>query len=139
MRGRMCLAASIVGIALFSFSPGALSLGSSNPAALQATDKQDLNLLSREAVPTSTRIALRRWRRPGVRQPVYRHGIGPRIVYHPRGWRGARWGAVVAGVTLGTVIAVAANTPPPRPAPELCWTWTNKARTHGYWYYCTGR
>ncbi len=54
------------------------------------------------------------------------------------GWRGSRWGAVVFGVTLGTAIVVAANTPPPPPDPTLCWTWVNDAMTSGYWYYCEG-
>jgi hypothetical protein len=54
------------------------------------------------------------------------------------GWRGARWGAVVFGVTLGTAIIVAANTPPYPPDPSLCWTWNNAALTSGYWYYCEG-
>jgi hypothetical protein len=54
------------------------------------------------------------------------------------GWRGARWGAVVFGVTLGTAIIVAANTPPYPPDPSLCWTWSNSALTSGYWYYCDG-
>lgn len=54
------------------------------------------------------------------------------------GWRGARWGAVAFGVTMGAIIVVAANTPPPPPDPSLCWTWTNSARTQGYWYYCSG-
>jgi hypothetical protein len=54
------------------------------------------------------------------------------------GWRGARWGAVAFGVTMGTVIVVAANTPPYSPDPSLCWTWNNAALTRGYWYYCSG-
>jgi hypothetical protein len=54
------------------------------------------------------------------------------------GWRGVHWGAVAFGVTMGAVITVAANTPPPPPDPSLCWTWTNSARTTGYWYYCSG-
>jgi len=54
------------------------------------------------------------------------------------GWRGARWGAVVFGVTMGTAIIVAANTPPYPPDPSLCWTWNNSALTSGYWYYCEG-
>jgi hypothetical protein len=61
-----------------------------------------------------------------------------RVVRRPGGWRGAHWGAVVAGVTLGTIIVVAANTAPPPPDPSLCWTWTNEALTEGYWYYCDG-
>jgi len=54
------------------------------------------------------------------------------------GWRGARWGAVAFGVTMGTAIVVAANTPPYPPDPSLCWTWSNSALTRGYWYYCSG-
>jgi hypothetical protein len=60
------------------------------------------------------------------------------VVSRPRGWRGRHWGAVVFGVTLGTIIVVAANTPPPAPDLSLCWTWTNDAMTEGFWYYCTG-
>jgi hypothetical protein len=52
--------------------------------------------------------------RPYVRQPYY--------------------GAIVAGVALGTVIA--ATAPPPVPAPGLCWFWSNAASTQGYWDYC---
>jgi len=54
------------------------------------------------------------------------------------GWRGARWGAVVFGVTLGAAIVVAANSPPYPPDPSLCWSWNNAALTSGYWYYCEG-
>jgi len=54
------------------------------------------------------------------------------------GWRGARWGAVAFGVTMGAIIVVAANTPPYPPDPSLCWTWNNAGLTQGYWYYCDG-
>lgn len=79
-------------------------------------------------------------RPPVARPPVVRPPIAgrrPVIVRHPHGWRGAHWGAVIAGVTLGAIIATAANAPPPPPSPDLCWTWTNSARTQGYWYYCS--
>jgi hypothetical protein len=59
-------------------------------------------------------------------------------VVRPYGWHGAYWGAAVAGVTLGTIIAVAASTPPPAPSPDLCWTWADPEQTQGYWYYCSG-
>jgi hypothetical protein len=55
-----------------------------------------------------------------------------------RGWRGARWGAVAFGVTMGAIIIVAANTPPYPPDDSLCWTWSNASLTKGYWYYCSG-
>jgi hypothetical protein len=60
------------------------------------------------------------------------------VRHHDHGWHGTYWGAVAFGVTLGTVITVAANTPPPPPDPSVCWTWTNSAQTKGYWYYCSG-
>lgn len=60
------------------------------------------------------------------------------VRHHHHGWRGARWGAVAFGVTMGTIIVVAANSPPYPPDPSLCWTWSNSALTRGYWYYCSG-
>lgn len=47
------------------------------------------------------------------------------------------WGRVVAGVTIGTVVAVAAvNSVPKAPSPELCWFWSDATKTRGYWNYC---
>ena len=46
------------------------------------------------------------------------------------------YGAVVAGVTLGTLIAATAVPPPP--APQLCWYWSSPVHTQGYWDYCSG-
>jgi len=78
--------------------------------------------------------------RPGYR-PIYPGYPGyrpPAYVWRPWGWQGAYWGSVVAGVTLGAAIAVAANAPPAPPSPDLCWTWLNDQHTQGYWYYCSG-
>jgi hypothetical protein len=44
------------------------------------------------------------------------------------------YGAVVAGVTLGTVIAVSAI--PVAPSSSLCWYWADEFQTRGYWDYC---
>jgi hypothetical protein len=44
------------------------------------------------------------------------------------------YGTWVAGVALGTILAVSAI--PPAPAPNLCWYWANPAHTRGYWDYC---
>jgi hypothetical protein len=44
------------------------------------------------------------------------------------------YGAIIAGVTLGTVVA--ANTVPPSPSFDLCWYWSNTAKTRGYWDFC---
>ncbi|MGN6097684.1 MAG: hypothetical protein ACTHP8_15785 [Bosea sp. (in: a-proteobacteria)] len=47
------------------------------------------------------------------------------------------WGRVVAGVTIGTIITVAAvNSVPKAPSPELCWFWSDASKTRGYWNYC---
>lgn len=48
------------------------------------------------------------------------------------------YGAVIAGVTLGTIVAVsAAHVVPVAPAPNLCWFWSDPAEINGYWDYCT--
>jgi hypothetical protein len=44
------------------------------------------------------------------------------------------YGAVIAGVTLGTIVV--ASTVPPAPAPTLCWYWADANQTQGYWDYC---
>ncbi len=62
--------------------------------------------------------------------------VGPRRgrVY-VRGWnRRPYYGTVIAGVALGTIVAMAAA--PRAPASNVCWYWTNPAQTHGYWDYC---
>jgi hypothetical protein len=75
--------------------------------------------------------------RPGRDVNINRN-VNVTVKHRGYGWRGARWGAVIFGVTLGTAIIVAANTPPYPPDPSLCWTWNNAALTSGYWYYCDG-
>jgi len=55
-------------------------------------------------------------------------------VYRPY-VRAPYYGAIVAGVAIGTVIA--ASVPPPVPAPGLCWYWSSGAYTQGYWDYCS--
>jgi hypothetical protein len=52
--------------------------------------------------------------RPWVQQPYY--------------------GSRFDGVILGTVMA--ANTVPTSPSLDLCWYWSNSARTRGYWDFC---
>jgi hypothetical protein len=60
------------------------------------------------------RVAVVRPVRPWIRRPYY--------------------GRVIAGVTLGTVIAAAAV--PPAPSSEVCWYWSNSSHSRGYWDYC---
>jgi len=62
-------------------------------------------------------------------------------VSRPYGFGGyRRWekrpyfGIVVAGVTLGSVVAATAV--PPSPASNLCWYWADQGGTRGYWDYC---
>ena len=70
------------------------------------------------------------YRAPYAGGAVYATGV----VVRP--WVAAPYyGAVVAGVTLGTLIAV--TTPPPPPSPALCWFWSSPAHTQGYWDYCS--
>ena len=52
--------------------------------------------------------------RPWVQQPYY--------------------GSRFDGVVLGTVVA--ANTVPTPPSVDVCWYWSNSARTRGYWDFC---
>ena len=44
------------------------------------------------------------------------------------------YGVVIAGVTLGTVVA--ATSVPPSPTFDVCWYWSNPPKTRGYWDYC---
>ena len=72
--------------------------------------------------------------RPVYGRPVYGGPVYAGAVYRP--WVAAPYyGAVVAGVALGTVIAAA--TPPPPPSPALCWFWSSPAHNQGYWDYCS--
>jgi hypothetical protein len=58
-----------------------------------------------------------------VRGPIYRPYV-----------RAPYYGSIVAGVAIGTLIV--ASVPPPAPAPELCWYWSNSMNSQGYWDYC---
>jgi hypothetical protein len=71
------------------------------------------------------------------------YAVRPYRGYRPywgyrRWWRRPYYGTIVAGVALGTIVGVAAvGLVPPRPAPDLCWYWTNPNRDRGYWDYCS--
>ena len=72
---------------------------------------------------------------------VHVHGGGARgvVVVRPvRRWVARPYyGAVVAGVALGTVIAATTvAVVPVAPAPTLCWYWADPTRVQGYWDYC---
>jgi hypothetical protein len=62
-----------------------------------------------------------------INRNVYVRGVRP--------WVSRPWfGTAVAGVTLGTIIAVSAV--PPAPADNLCWFWTDSLENRGYWDWC---
>ncbi|MCA3595556.1 MAG: hypothetical protein IOC68_10330 [Methylobacterium sp.] len=99
-----------------------------------------LGVTQAEAQQRVGRPAARPVVRPG--RPVARPVRRPRpIIVAPvrpipvvRPWF---WGRVVAGVTIGAIIAVAvAGSVPKAPSPTVCWFWTDYAKTHGYWDYC---
>ena len=70
---------------------------------------------------------------PGYRPPVVRPGWGYGGWHRPGyGWRPG--GAIAAGAAIGFLTAAAAATA--APAPGLCWYYTNRARTAGFWDYC---
>jgi hypothetical protein len=68
-----------------------------------------------------------------VNKNVY---VNKNVVVRPyKAWvRKPYYGTWVAGVALGTILAVSAI--PPAPAPNVCWYWANPAHTRGYWDYC---
>jgi len=62
-----------------------------------------------------------------INRNVYVRGVRP--------WSNRAWyGTAIAGVTLGTIIAVSAV--PPRPRDDLCWFWVDASMTSGYWDWC---
>jgi hypothetical protein len=60
------------------------------------------------------------------------------VVYPVRPWaKKPHYGQMVAGVTLGTLIAASAvGTAPLAPVPNVCWYWTDHSLRKGYWDYC---
>ncbi len=80
--------------------------------------------------------------RPGF-HPGYHPGYHHRPVVRP-GWGYGGWhrpgygwrpgGAIAAGAAIGFLTAAAAASA--APAPGLCWYYTNRARTAGFWDYC---
>ncbi len=108
----------------FAAGPKSASAAGVAPAASLATQSQADQGYVQEIKKKKRRFKRRRLKR---RRHLY---------YRP--WRRRRhYGNIYAGIVLGTIIGVAiANAAPPRPSPNLCWYWTNRAHTRGYWDYC---
>src|ERR1700733_404974 len=78
-------------------------------------------------------VAARRTTVVGGRGGVAARGVA--VVRPIRPWvRRPYYGTVVAGITLGTIIAATAI--PPAPSSEVCWYWSNSSHSRGYWDYC---
>ena len=120
-------------IASAGASQAGVNAGNSNLSATVDAAAPRQKLAQRPVRPRRPNV-----RRPRVRKEIRRATRRARVRRRARRWRGRHWGRVAFGVTLGTIIAVAANTPPVPPDPSLCWTWENDALTQGYWYYCDG-
>jgi hypothetical protein len=75
-------------------------------------------------------------RNVNINRNIARVGVGAVGMVRPvRPWvRRPYYGTVVAGITLGTIIAATAV--PSAPGPDLCWFWSNSSHTRGYWDYC---
>lgn len=74
----------------------------------------------------------------GYYAPPRAYGYGPGPGWGYRAWyRRPYYGRIIGGVALGTIIVVTAyGIAPPRPRPDLCWYWSDRDRTSGYWDYC---
>jgi len=120
------LAAGVLGLGLLSLPSGTTQAAVYSPVAAVAGTEARTTFLE----------PVQYWRgRPhyAPRGRVYGGGY-----WHHRPWvRRPYYGRVIAGVALGTIIAVtAAGLVPRRPAPDLCWYWSDPYQTRGYWDYC---
>lgn len=127
----------------------ALAATSGHAALLSPTRDAMTPLLSKNAMPEQ--LILVRARKGhanrdvnvNVHRDVHVHGHvggarGVVVVRPVRPWVARPYyGAVVAGVALGTVIAATTvAVVPVAPAPTLCWYWADPAMIQGYWDYC---
>lgn len=123
-----------------SATPGAAlpTAPSSLAHAVAATDLRTDAAARRTNVVRNKNMNVNRTRNVNVnRNRDVNVNVNRRVVVRPvRPWVARPWfGTVVAGVTIGTVIA--ATTVPPAPASNLCWFWSDSSNTRGYWDYCT--
>lgn len=124
--GIVCTAVLILGAILSISRSDALPV---SPAAIRAAaDSNEIVVEARARGRASARRSARR---------------APSVAKRPRTWPVTAWawkpyfGTVVAGVTLGTIVAVTtAGAAPPAPAAHVCWYWTDQSLLKGYWSYC---
>ena len=136
------IAIAAIALATVLFTPGAgqNTWSRSAPGAATAAGDTDFSSARRGrgdqvAVRETRTTDITSNRRANIsrRTNVY---VVPRRPY--RGWvHRPYYGRVIAGVTLGTIIAVyAVGVAPAAPAPNMCWFWSDQEMSQGYWDYC---
>lgn len=91
--------------------------------------------MRRDILRSQTREEARRAYREGMREISRERREMRREIRRSVNRRHA--GRVVAGVVLGTILgAGTVGRIPPRPDPDLCWYWSDRSMTAGYWHYC---
>lgn len=134
-------------VALLGFAFAIAAAPSSNALVMTPNGKAISSVLNSSNLVVEVRgrgkrahRAKKRGRRPNANRPNRPNRPGYNRPNRDKWKKRARrryWGRVVGGIALGaTIAATTAGRVPPPPAAGLCWTWTNTARTQGYWYYC---
>ena len=127
-------AAAFVGFVAFA-PTGASAAALSSGRALATADA-----FARENATSLQQVQYRGYYRGGG---GYYRGGGPGYYRGGPGWGYRPWygrpyyGTIIGGIALGSIIAVTAyGYAPPRPRPDLCWYWTGRDQSRGYWDYC---
>ncbi len=116
-----------------------LAIASGAQFAAPATWAGGLGGANAHAAPSSLVTEVGRRHGPPRGVVVVRPAPRPHSHVYVRRWNHRpHYGSIVAGLTLGAIIAMtAANAaPPPPPRDDLCWYWANRSHTRGYWDYC---
>jgi hypothetical protein len=148
MKTGFILRLAVTGLVSFGLVVPQIAIAGPSPAGIAT---------SAEAVtPLVTEVKKKgkgKWQAKGLKNPHWKGNKkwkgnnkwkgGKKWKGHPRhgyvrSWhRRPYYGNVIGGVALGTILGVAiAGSVPRARSSDLCWYWTNPARTHGYWDYC---